>query len=69
MLTFILNLSIETNCVENDWKNARVTPIIKSEDDHIVNNYRPVSVLRIVSKMLERHVFNAFYEKLSNNKQ
>jgi hypothetical protein len=27
-LTFILNFSIETNCVENDWKNARVTPFV-----------------------------------------
>ena len=68
VLTFILKFSIETNCVENDWKNVRVTPIFKSGDDHIVNNYRPVSVLPIVSKILERHVFNAFYEYLSNNK-
>ena len=67
-LRFILNFSIETTCVENDWKNARVTPIFKSGDNHIVNNYRPVSVLPIVSKILERHVFNAFYEYLSNNK-
>jgi hypothetical protein len=43
-LRFILNFSIQTTCVENDWKNARVTPIFKSGDNHIVNNYRPVSV-------------------------
>ena len=53
VLTFILNFSIETNCVEYDWNNARDTPILKSGDDHIVNNYRPVSVLPIVSKILE----------------
>jgi hypothetical protein len=41
---------------------------LKSGDDHIVNNYRPVSVFPIVSKILERNVFNAFYEYLSNNK-
>ena len=41
---------------------------MKSGDDHIVNNYRPVSVFPIVSKILERNVFNAFYEYLSNNK-
>ena len=65
---FVSSEGYLTNCVENDWKNASVTPILKSGDDHIVNNYRPVSVLPIVSKILERHVFNAFYEYLSNNK-
>ena len=40
----------------------------KSGDDHIINNYRPGLVLSIVSKILESHVFNAFYEYLSNNK-
>ena len=68
VLTFILNFSIEANWVENDWKNARDTPIFKSGDDHIVNIYRPVSVLPFVSKILEIRVFNAFYEYLSNNK-
>lgn len=67
-LTFVLNFSIETNDFVNEWKSARVTPIFKSGDNHIVNNYRPVSVLPIVSKIIERHVFNAFYDYLSNNK-
>ena len=42
-------------------------PLFKSGDEHVVNNYRPVSVLPIVSKIIERHVFNSFYEYLSEN--
>lgn len=67
ILTYIMNFSIENCIVENDWKVARVTPIFKSGDEHTVNNFRPVSVLPIVSKILERHVFNSFYEYLSVN--
>lgn len=33
----------------------------------IVNNYRHLSVLPIVSKIIERHVFNSFYEYLTTN--
>jgi hypothetical protein len=32
----------------------------------MVNNYRPVSVLPIISKIIEKHVFNSFYEYLSS---
>ena len=32
------------------------------------NNYRPISVLPVVSKLIERVVFNQLYEYLNNNK-
>ena len=44
-----------------------MSPIFKSGDEHMVNNYRPVSVLPIISKIIEKHVFNSFYEYLSEN--
>ena len=56
--------------MKKDWKRARVTPppfFLKSGYEHVVNNYRLVSVLPIVSKIIERHVFNAYYEYLSEN--
>jgi hypothetical protein len=40
-----LNFSIEMNNFENDWKSVKVSPIFKSGDEHMVNNYRLVSVL------------------------
>ena len=60
----VLNFSIEMNNFENDWKRAKVSPIFKSGDEHMVNNYRTVSVLPIISKIIEKHVFNSFYEYL-----
>ena len=45
-----------------DWKAAKVTPIHKSGDKANVDNYRPISVLSIVSKIMERAVHNQLYE-------
>ena len=58
-LTFIINQSIATGIFPNAWKRARVLPIS--------NNYRPMSVLPVVSKLIERVVFNQLYEYLKNN--
>lgn len=49
------------------WKTAKVTPIFKSGDPADVTNYRPISVLPILSKIAERHVHNALYSFLSEN--
>ena len=39
ILTCVLNFSIETNNFENDWKRAKVSPIFKTGEEHMVNNY------------------------------
>ena len=38
------------------WKVARVTPLYKSEEKSLVENYRPISVLPVFSKIMERVV-------------
>ena len=39
------------------WKKARVTPIFKSENRQKCENYRPISILPIISKIFEKEVF------------
>ena len=60
-LTYIINRSLTTGIFPNDWKVARVTPIYKDDIKTNPNNYRPISVLPIVSKLIERIVFNQLY--------
>ena len=55
-LTYIINRSLTTGIFPNDWKVARVTPIYKDDIKTNRNNYRPISVLPIVSKLIERIV-------------
>ena len=56
-LTHILNLSLHSGKVPYELKSARVSPILKNSNTD-PGNYRPVSVLCIISKMLERVVYN-----------
>ena len=66
-LTKLFNISIATGCFPKDWKCARITPIFKSSDPSLPKNYRPISILPIVSKLLERHVHSLVFRHLLQN--
>ena len=55
-LSFIINLSLRQGMVPSEWKVASVTPIHKAGSKNEFENYRPISVLSILSKVLERIV-------------
>ena len=55
-LTLIINASIQTSVFPSVWKIAKVTALHKSGSDTELNNYRPISVLNAVTKIIERHV-------------
>ena len=66
-ITKFIHLSFSLNVFPSRWKTAKVTPIFKSGDPTDVTNYRPISVLPILSKIAERHVHNALYNFLYEN--
>ena len=47
---------------------ANVVPIFKSGDEMVFTNYRPVSVLPIFSKILERLMYNRLIDYINDNK-
>jgi hypothetical protein len=57
-ITFLINLSISEGCVPDDLKLAKVKPLFKKSNRKLTENYRPVSILSIVSKILERAVYS-----------
>ena len=60
-LSYICNLSLCTSTFPSAWKQAKVTPIFKDRDKSDVNNYRPISELPVISKIIERSVHNQLY--------
>ncbi len=60
-LTKIFNLLISTGIFPDEWKVARVVPIHRKGSLQDTGNFRPVSILFTLSKLLERHVHIAFY--------
>ncbi len=49
------------------WKRAHVVPIHKKNDKNLKTNYRPISLLPIFGKMLEKLIFDTLYEHLTSN--
>lgn len=57
-LCALFEISIESGVVPSEWKLANVVPVPKKGDTQEVTNYRPISLLSVVSKVLERVVFS-----------
>jgi exonuclease III len=65
-LTFIFNLSISQNSFPAAFKEAKVIPIPKTKAPLEPKDFRPISLLSVLSKPLEKHVhkhLSAFLEE------
>ena len=67
-LTHICNKSFISGLFPFEMKIANVIPIFKSGDDMVFSNYRPVSVLPVFSKLLERLMYNRLICFINDNK-
>jgi len=66
-LTFIINLSLKTGVVLSEWKVAKVIPLYKSGSLAEIDNYRPISILPTLSKILERIVYKQLMAHLERH--
>ena len=66
-LTTIFNLSISSGIFPDLWETAKVSPLNKDGSLFDKSNYGPVSVLALVSKILERLLHQTFYYFLSQH--
>ena len=67
-ITCIINTSIVTGVFPATWKHALVIPILKSGDNNDPSNFRPISLLPVVSKILEKIIANQLVEFLERQK-
>jgi len=61
-LTHIINLSIMSGNFPDTLKCAKVTPIFKKGEKVDPGNYRPISILPVLSKLFEKHVAIQVYK-------
>ena len=62
-LSQIFNESIEATNFPNELKYADITPVYKKSNRHEKENYRPVSIISVISKILERCLYDQIYKK------
>ena len=67
VLLRIFNSSLATGVVPDSWKHATIIPLKKCGNSNDVNNLRPISLLPIQGKILEKIVHNRIMEHLELN--
>ena len=66
-LSFLINLSLQTGIVPLNWKVVQVIPLYKKGDKTEASNYRAISILPILRKVLERSVHYQLVNYLEQN--
>jgi len=66
-LVYIMNLSLRTGVFPDLWKVAKIIPLHKGGDMSI-NNFRPIAILPVLSKIIERAVHKHLYDYLNEHK-
>ena len=66
-ITLIINTSIVTKVFPNPYKHSIIIPIHKSGDIEELANFKPINLLPILSKILEKVISTQLTEYLENN--
>ena len=66
-LCVLFNRSLKDHSFPRQWKIANVLPLFKKGDPSELSNYRPVSLLSCVGKIMERVIFKYVYNYFHSN--
>ena len=65
-ILYIVNKSISPGKFPSVWKEVKVKPLFKTGNKEDVNNYRPISILPTLSKLIEKWVERQFSQYLND---
>ena len=68
-LFILFKNSLKLSYYPDIWKKTNIIPAQKKNDKQLLNNYPPISLLRIFGKIFEKIIFNRIYEELLNPNQ
>ena len=66
-LCIVFNKSMAEGIFPEKMKISEIIPLYKTKDKHLMTNYRPVSLLPVISKVLEKLVHKRTYNFLTRN--
>ena len=66
-LSLIYKNCIDTGVFPDIWKKSNIVPVYKRGDKQIIDNYRPISLLPICGKILEKNLLNSIYKFFEEN--
>ena len=66
-LSLIYKNCIDTGVFPDIWKKSNIAPVYKSGEKQIIDNYRPISLLPIRGKILEKNLLNSIYKFFEEN--
>ena len=66
-LAHIYNLTFSTGIIPKQFKLSRTVPVFKSGDSEDMNNYRPIGLICVFSKIMEKIVCNHLSTYLESN--
>ena len=67
-LTILINQSMMTGIFPTQFKTAKIMPLLKKPNIYQIDNFRPISLLPCISKIVEKCVFNQLNEYFEKHK-
>lgn len=61
-MKYLINLSFETGCFPNNLKKSIIKPIYKKDNIENVQNYRPIALVSVFSKIFEKAMHKRLVE-------
>ncbi len=68
-ITIIINQMLNTRVFPDKLKIAKINPIFKKDDNTLFTNYRPISLLPVISKIFEKVIFQQVYHYFKEKKR
>ena len=66
-LTLLINQVLNTGIFPDELKITKVTPLFKKDDPKVLTNYRPISLLPTISKVIEKIIFTQLSTYFNEN--
>ena len=64
-ITILFNMSISYGDIPEEWKTSTVIPIPNKGGGNCPSHYRPISLLCVLSKLLEKHIYKIILQQLN----